>query len=74
MKRAQSTKDRAPLKAAVTAQIAVAIAILTLAPVRAANLASIRLDENLIRPGGLEFTLLACLPPLRRQEQGRSNL
>jgi hypothetical protein len=38
MKQAQSLKDRAPLKAAVTAEIAVAIAILTMAPVRPGNL------------------------------------
>jgi integrase len=62
MKQARSLKDRAPLKAAVTAEIAVAIAILTLAPVRAANLASIRLDENLIRPGGLESPYLLVFP------------
>jgi integrase len=34
------------------AQIAVAVAILTVAPVRLGNLASIRLGENLIKPGG----------------------
>jgi integrase len=62
MKQARSLKDRAPLKAAVTAEIAVAIAILTLAPVRAANLAAIRLDENLIRPGGLESPYLLVFP------------
>jgi integrase len=52
MLRARSLKDQAPLKAAITAQIAVAIAVLTVAPVRASNLAAIRLDENLIKPGG----------------------
>jgi hypothetical protein len=52
MLRARSMKDQAPLKAAITAQIAVAIAILTVAPVRASNLATICLDENLIKPGG----------------------
>jgi integrase len=52
MRRARSLKDQAPVKAAVTAQIAAAVAILTSAPVRAANLASIRLGENLIKPGG----------------------
>ena len=40
MKQARSLKDRAPVKAAVMAEVAVAIAILTLAPVRAANLAA----------------------------------
>src|SRR4029077_9754487 len=62
MKRARSLKDKAPVKAAVTAQIAVAIAILTEAPVRAANLAAIRLDENLIKPGGPETPYLMVFP------------
>jgi integrase len=52
MQRARSLKERAPLKAAITAQIAVATAIETVAPVRASNLAAIRLDVNLIKPGG----------------------
>jgi hypothetical protein len=39
-------------RAAVTAQLAVAIAILTVAPVRLANLTAIRLGTNLIKPGG----------------------
>jgi integrase len=62
MKQARSLKDKAPGKAAVTAQIAVAIAILTEAPVRAANLAGIRLDENLIKPGGPEAPYLLVFP------------
>jgi integrase len=41
----------APVRAAVLAQIAVAVAILTIAPVRLGNLASIRVGENLIKPG-----------------------
>jgi integrase len=52
MAEARSAKDHAPVKAAVTAQLAVAIAILTHAPIRLANLASIRLDHHLIKPGG----------------------
>ena len=36
----------------MTAQLAVAIAILTVAPVRLANLNMIRLGTNLIKPGG----------------------
>jgi integrase len=54
MAQARSLQEHAPVKAAVTAQIAVAIAILTFAPVRLGNLAHIRLDENLIKPGGLD--------------------
>jgi hypothetical protein len=42
----------APVRAAVLAQIAVAVAILTVAPIRLGNLASIRLGENLIKPEG----------------------
>jgi integrase len=62
MRKARSLKDRAPVKAAVTAQIAVAVAILTAAPVRASNLASIRLGENLIKPGGPDTDYLLTFP------------
>jgi hypothetical protein len=41
-----------PIRAAVTAQLAVAIAILSVAPVRLANLTAIRLGTNLIKPNG----------------------
>ena len=40
------------VRAAVTAQLAVAIAILAVAPVRLANLVAIKLGTNLIKPGG----------------------
>ena len=62
MKRARALKDQAPTKAAVTAGIAVAIKILTEGPVRAANLAAIRLDENLIKPGGPESLYILVFP------------
>jgi integrase len=62
MQRARALKDQAPVKAAVTAQIAVGIAILTVAPVRAANLAAINLDENLIKPGGSQSPYLLVFP------------
>jgi integrase len=52
MLRARALSDQAPVKAAVTAQIAIGIAILTVAPVRVSNLVGIRLGENLIKPGG----------------------
>jgi integrase len=42
----------APVKAALTAQFAVAIAILTFAPIRLDNLVSIGLGDNLIKPSG----------------------
>jgi hypothetical protein len=62
MRRARSLKDQAPVKAAVTAQIAVGVAILTVAPVRASNLAAIRLGENLNKPGGPDTTYLLVFP------------
>ncbi len=62
MRQARSLKDRAPVKAAVTAQIAVGVAIQTVAPVRAANLSAIRLGENLIKPGGPETPYLLVFP------------
>jgi integrase len=49
---ARSQSYGAPVRAAVTAQLAVAIAIETFAPVRLGNLAAIRLEHNLIKPGG----------------------
>jgi len=45
-------QQHAPVRAAVAAQIAVAIGIETVAPVRLANLTAIRLGINLIKPGG----------------------
>ena len=62
MRRARSLKDQAPMKAAVTAEIAVAVAILTVAPVRASNLAAIRLGENLNKPGGSDTPYLLVFP------------
>jgi integrase len=52
MAKARALQDQAPLKAAITAQLAVAIAILTVAPVRVGNLVAVKLGENLVRPGG----------------------
>jgi integrase len=52
MREARLRRRHAPVRAAVLAQIAVAVAILTVAPVRLGNLSSIRLGENLIKPGG----------------------
>jgi hypothetical protein len=47
-------KLHSPVRAAVTAQLAIAIAILSVAPVRLANLTAIRIGTNLIKPGGPE--------------------
>jgi hypothetical protein len=52
MAEARRLKEQAPLRAALRAQLAVAIGILTVAPVRVGNLVRIRLEENLIRPTG----------------------
>ena len=52
MHQARLTKDHAPVKAAIAAQLAAAIAILTFAPVRLGNLSKIELGQNLIKPGG----------------------
>jgi len=52
MRQARLERRHAPVRAAVLAQIAVAVAILTVAPIRLGNLAAIRLGENLIKPGG----------------------
>jgi integrase len=52
MQEARDLKHQAPVKAALRAQLAVAIGILTVAPIRLGNLARIRLEENLIRPSG----------------------
>ena len=50
------------MKAAVMAEVAVATAIETVAPVRALNLALIRLDENLTRPGGIGSNYVLVFP------------
>lgn len=46
--------DASPTKAAISAQLAVAIGILTYAPIRLQNLIGIRLEENLFRTNGPE--------------------
>jgi hypothetical protein len=52
MRQARLERRHAPVRAAVLAQIAVAVAVLTVAPIRLGNLASVHLGENLIKPGG----------------------
>jgi integrase len=52
MSTARSQQESAPLRATITAQLAVAIAILTRARVRLANLTAIRFGTNLIKPDG----------------------
>ena len=62
MKQARLVADHAPVKAALVAQLAVAIAILSVAPVRLGNLGRIRLGENLIRPAGLSAPYWLVFP------------
>jgi len=62
MATARSWQSRMPVKAAVTAQLAVAIVILTVAPVRLANLTSIRLGTNLIKPDGPDSNYWLVFP------------
>jgi hypothetical protein len=62
MSAARSQRSSAPLRAAIMAQLAVAIAILTVAPVRLANLTSIRLGINLIKPGGPDSNYWLTFP------------
>jgi integrase len=59
---ARSQSYGAPVRAAVTAQLAAAIAILSFAPVRLGNLASIRLEYNLIKPGGPDSNYWLVFP------------
>ena len=54
MEEARLDRHTAPTKAAVNASIAVAIATLSIAPMRLGNLIRIKLDENLIKPGGID--------------------
>ena len=52
----------APVKAALMAELAVAIAILSFAPVRLTNLVSIELGNNLIKPGGPDAPFWLVFP------------
>ena len=62
MQQAPTAKDHAPIKAAVSAHLAVAIAILTFAPIRLRNLVSIELGRHLIKPGGLNTPYWLVFP------------
>jgi hypothetical protein len=59
---ARALRHRRPVHAGLLAQIAVAVAILTVAPIRLGNLAAIRLDENLIKPGGPDSNYWLVFP------------
>lgn len=62
MAQAKANRHERPIKAAVTAQLAIAIRLLIRAPVRMQNLASIRIGINLIRPCGLGTPYLLVFP------------
>jgi len=62
MEAARSQQSYAPVRAAVTAQLAAAIAILTVAPVRLANLTAIKLGVNLIKPDGPDSNYWLVFP------------
>ena len=49
---ANAFRKTQPIKSAVSAQLAIAITLLTMAPVRVRNLGTIRIGHNLIRPNG----------------------
>ena len=59
---ALSERD-APVQAAVKAEIAIAIQILLVAPMRLANLAALHLDKNVVRVGGPEPAYHLVVPP-----------
>jgi hypothetical protein len=60
---ANSAQRATPRRGAVAMELAVAIAILTVAPMRIANLASLRLDQHLVRSGGPRSLWLIEIPP-----------
>jgi hypothetical protein len=64
MQEAHSAKDHAPIKAAISAQLAVAVAILTFAPVRLSNLRQHRVGPEPYQAGWAEYAVLACFPAL----------
>jgi hypothetical protein len=59
MAEARRQQQHAPTRAAVTAQLAVGIGILSVAPIRIGNLTAVQLGKNLSKPGGPNFTGLA---------------
>jgi integrase len=62
MEQARWAKDHAPVKAAIAAQLATAVAILSFAPIRLGNLIKIELGQNLIKPGGLNTPYWLVFP------------
>jgi integrase len=61
-RQARLAKEHPPVKAAVMAQLAAAIAIETFAPVRLRNLIHIEIGKNLIKPGSLDTPYWLTFP------------
>ena len=55
-------KDRGDIRTAVTVQIALAIELLLMAPMRMGNLINLRLDRHVVRPGGKHGPLHLVVP------------
>jgi hypothetical protein len=62
MAAARSQQSHSPGRTAITAQLAVSIAILTAAPVRLINLVGIKLGFNLIKPNGPDSNYWLVFP------------
>jgi integrase len=62
MREARVHLPNAPIKAALAAQMAVAITILSFAPIRLGNLVAIKIEENLIKPGGPDSQFWLVFP------------
>jgi integrase len=62
MREARANLPHAPIKAALAAQIAIGILILSFAPIRLANLVAIKIEENLIKPGGPDSLFWLVFP------------
>jgi integrase len=62
MAQARSRARSSPVRAAIIAQLAIAIRLLVIAPVRIQNLASTTIGFNLIRPGGPGSEYLLVFP------------
>ena len=62
IEQASLDKKTAPTRAALRAQRAIGIAMLTFMPVRIGNLANIRIGVHLIRPNGLAGDYLLTIP------------
>ena len=62
MAEARANRKTKPYRAAVAAQLAIAILILIRAPIRMQNLASIQIGLNLVKPGGPDTPYMLVFP------------